>query len=119
MESSAAASTAAQMGEITPLAGATFEHFVKGSPAALVLFGWDKLPDCRRAKAALSQAIADLKSSIPIGSLDFMENLSLCESLGLRTVPCLIAWQNGKLFSRLSGSIDAAALRGIIKSLAQ
>ena len=89
----------------------SFDKFLARNGRPLLVDFWAPwCAPCRAMAPAFEQAALTLRSDMSLAKVDTEANPALAARYGIRAIPTLILFRNGKEAKRMSGALDAAAL---------
>lgn len=97
---------------VRPTTDSKFDADLAGAPLVLVKFTAQWCPPCRALEPVLEKLTQE-RSDVVVLSVDVDENRRTSERFGVRSIPTLIAFKNG----RPSGQLVGAVPRGRIDTL--
>lgn len=97
-----------------------FQETVLDSDKLVVVDFWAEwCGPCRILGPVISELAEDYKDSVVIGKLDVDENPEISGTLGIRSIPTIIFFKNGKELHRQIGVAQKSSLVEKIDSLSQ
>jgi len=88
---------------ITELTDDNHDSFISDNTLALVDIAALWCGPCRQLSPILDKLSADLQGKLVIGKLDADKNPATVEKLGVRSIPSLFLYKNGKQVEKLTG----------------
>jgi thioredoxin 2 len=99
-------------GKPVALDDATFEPFVSRSELPVVVDFWAAwCGPCRMMAPAFEQAAGELKTRVRFAKLDTENAQGVAARFGIRSIPTMILFRGGREAGRVSGAMDARAIR--------
>jgi len=104
-------------GQPFELGKAGFDRHVGSNHLPLVVDFWAPwCAPCRMMAPAYAEAATRLAPGVRLAKLDTEAEPEIAARFGIRSIPTLIAFRNGRETARQSGAMDLAGLLGWIKS---
>ena len=104
-------------GEPFELTTATFDRHLAATDLPLVVDFWAPwCGPCRMMAPAYEQAAARLAPGVRLAKLNSDEEQEIAARFGIRGIPTLIAFRNGREIARQSGALDLPRLLDWIKT---
>jgi len=99
------------------LTSATFDRHVAANDLPLVVDFWAPwCAPCRAMAPAYDAAAARLAPAVRLAKLDTEAESDVAARFGIRGIPTLIAFRNGREVARQSGAMDLPALLAWVKA---
>ena len=93
------------------LTAANFHRHIEGSDFPVIVDFWAPwCGPCKIMAPAFTQAAKALKTRAQLGKVNTEEETQLAGQYGIRSIPTLIAFKQGREVDRLSGALDADRL---------
>ena len=94
-----------------------FESYKNGALPLVVDFWATWCGPCRMVGPIVSQLAEEFDGKLVVGKCDVEENDDIAAELGIRTIPTIIFYKDGKEVSRHVGSAPASVLREKFQAL--
>ena len=95
----------------------TFDEAVHGDKPVLVDFWATWCGPCRMMAPAIAELAEEYAGKVKIGKLDVDENSDIAVRYGVMSVPTIILFKNGEIFSKSVGLQDKEVLENAIKEM--
>jgi thioredoxin 1 len=87
-----------------------FDEFVKGYGAVLMDFWGPACAPCKMIAPILEQLSGEMKGKLAIGKMDVTKNVKTPMKLGIRSIPTLAFYKDGKLVKTRMGFLPKPRL---------
>jgi len=105
-------------GKPVALDAGTFDSFLERSELPVVVDFWAAwCGPCRAMAPAFEQAAGELKTQVRFAKLDTEQAQDIAARFGIRSIPTMIVFRGGREAARVSGAMDARAIRSWLNSL--
>ena len=105
-------------GRPVALEAETFDAFVERSELPVLVDFWAAwCGPCRSMAPAFEQAAGELKTRVRFAKLDTEQAQDIAARYGIRSIPTMILFHGGREAARVSGAMDARAIRSWLDSL--
>ncbi len=106
-------------GEPVELAAANFDNHAERSDIPLLVDFWAPwCGPCRSMAPAFAQAAKQLEPEFRLAKVNTEEQQQLAARFGIRSIPTLALFRNGREVARQAGAMDAASLVRWVRSQA-
>lgn len=92
-----------------------FDEDVNSAPLVLVEFGGTWCPPCKALKPVL-EAMATERPEVPVLYVDVDESQAVTQKFGVRSIPTLIAFRNGKATGQIIGAVPRPKIEALLAS---
>lgn len=89
---------------------ANFEHLIQSDKPVLVDFGAAWCGPCHLVGPVVEELAADYAGRAIIGKLDVDANLQIAIKFGIRSIPTLLVFKNGRVVDKLVGIVSKHTL---------
>ena len=104
------------MGGAKKITGEEFEQFITNG-VALIDFWATWCGPCRMLGPIIDQVADEIGGKAVVGKVDIDENNDLAAEYGIRTVPTILIFKNGKMEKQFTGVQDKTKLVNAINDL--
>jgi thioredoxin 1 len=105
------------MGKLKTLDDATFQGALDTTKPLLVEFGASWCGPCRLLEPVLEELAEEYGTQVKVMKADFDESHRTATQLGVRSLPTVVFFKNGKEVDRLVGALPKAAVAEHIDAL--
>ena len=95
----------------------TFDEAVQGDKPVLVDFWATWCGPCRMMAPAIAELAEEYAGKVKIGKLDVDENSDIAVRYGVMSIPTIILFKDGEIFSKSVGLQDKEVLENAIKEM--
>jgi len=100
-----------------PVSDATFEAEVLNSDIPVLVDFWAEwCGPCKQIGPALEEISVELAGRVKIAKIDIEENPATPSALGVRGIPALFLFKDGKVIANKAGAAPKASLKSWIES---
>ena len=104
------------MAELRDVTDQTFSQDVLAAPTPVLVDFWgDHCPACRQISPILQQLAGEYAGRLAIVKMHAAENPSTAGKLGVRAMPTILAFKDGKVVGQLVGARPKAAFTELIE----
>jgi thioredoxin 1 len=104
------------MAELRDVTDQSFEKDVLASTTPVLVDFWgDHCPACRQISPILQQLAGEYDGRLAIVKMHAAENPSTAGKLGVRAMPTILAFKNGKVVGQLVGARPKSAFTELIE----
>ena len=104
-------------GEALELTGKNFEHYIGQSDCPVLVDFWAPwCGPCRMMSPVVSEAAKALQTSVCVAKVNTEEEPNLAARFGIRSIPTLMIFRNGKMLRQQSGAMNLPSLKHWIDS---
>jgi len=105
-------------GQVTALDQLHFDRFLTNNDLPVVVDFWAPwCGPCKMMAPAFEKVAGELRSSVRFAKVNTEEQQALAVRFGIRSIPTLAIFRNGREVSRQSGALDAASLKRWLTSV--
>ena len=90
-----------------------FDTDVNSAPLVLVEFGGTWCPPCKALKPTL-EAMSAERPAVPVLYVDVDESQAVTQRFGVRSIPTLIAFRNGKATGQIIGAVPRPKIEALL-----
>lgn len=98
------------MGKAIEITDANFEEIIAGDQPVLVDFWADWCAPCKMIGPIVEELAGDYAGKAVVGKLDVQENSVTPSKFGVRNIPTLLVFKNGKLVDKQVGVVPKSVL---------
>ena len=99
---------------VTELNDVNYDEYVRQG-LVLVDVKTDRCDPCRQLSPIVDKLSADFQGKLTVGKLDADANPTTVEKLGVRSIPALFFYEEGKIVERLNGMQTYQKLKEIVE----
>lgn len=100
---------------ITELNDTNHDTFVSDNTLTLVDIKAEWCGPCAQLSPIIDKLSADFHGQLAVGKLDADQNPETCEKLGVRSIPSIFLYKNGKQVEKLTGMQTYQKLSDLVK----
>ena len=102
---------------ITNLSAETFENEINSADKPVLVDFWaDWCQPCRMIAPSVKQIAEEYDGRVKVGKLDVDTNSNLSMTYGIRGIPALLIFENGKPVDQIVGAVPKSVLQDRIES---
>ena len=95
-----------------------FETDVLGSSVPVVVDFWAEwCGPCKMLSPTIDALASEFSDKYAIGKLNVDDNTDIASQYGIRSIPCLLFFKDGKVEKQVVGAIDKNEIANILESL--
>ena len=101
--------------KIQHVSDSTFEQDVVGASEAVLVDFWAPwCGPCKRVAPALEELAQKLEGKLKVAKMNVDENPSVTAQLGVRSIPTLVIYKEGKVVDTRVGALSLEELEGFV-----
>ena len=101
--------------KIQHVSDSTFEQDVVGASEAVLVDFWAPwCGPCKRVAPALEELAQKLEGKLKVAKMNVDENPSVPSQLGVRSIPTLVVYKDGKVVDTRVGALSLEELEGFV-----
>ena len=101
--------------KIQHVSDSTFEQDVVGAPETVLVDFWAPwCGPCKRVAPALEELAQKLEGKLKVAKMNVDENPTVPSQLGIRSIPTLVVYKEGKVVDTRVGALSLDELEGFI-----
>jgi thioredoxin 1 len=108
-------SNAEKTDKVQHVSDGNFEQDVVGAPVTVLVDFWAPwCGPCKRVAPALEELAQKLEGRLKVAKMNVDENPSIPAQLGIRSIPTLVVYKEGKVVDTRVGALSLEELEGFV-----